>query len=166
MFINDIKEATISAYRINYMRARGIQRTVPQLIAFEFGGHNISINNDPEFLKSLGLCFTAISKEADNTYIISVDNNYLNAPEYCRQFLLAHELGHLINEDLEGATKKTMIRRVFKSWFSVDETEICADNYAVQVFGKEQAILSLNYLIAALKNKNEVKRRKKIIEAL
>jgi hypothetical protein len=114
--IRDIIETAKAAYQISFYRASGQTRLVPCITQFEYEGNQITINYDPLFVKSLGTKTAALTKEADGRLLISVDDIYINATIPQREFILAHEVGHLMNKDLEKKLGKfSMIRRSIKA---------------------------------------------------
>ena len=92
------------------------------------------------------------------------DAAYDTLPEYVKQFLLAHEIGHIQNGDLkelsEESAKKLFIKRAFGL---LPKMEIKADSYAASIVGLDTAKRALKFLFKntdlPFNSKFELKRR-------
>lgn len=70
---------------------------------------------------------------------IFVNNEWMKAPERTRMGIIAHEIGHIINGDLDP------VRRLYGPGRYL-EMEIAADHRAVMILGKD-AVLDYLYLL-------------------
>ena len=60
-------------------------------------GVPVYLNND--FVKGNGFMFSAVFKGSSN-YIIAVDNEFLTLSKRTQEYILQHEIGHIINGHL------------------------------------------------------------------
>lgn len=101
------------------------------------------------------------------TDCIYVDDFYFMFPDYVQEFILYHELGHIVNKHTDSVLDIRIhnLRRLFR----VDELEIEADAYAVKYLGKEKSLKALMYLHNRIHlpmlSRREIKKRIRRVEA-
>lgn len=88
----------------------------------------MKIKKNSNLLNENGFYFAAYDSTRK---IIIVDDYYVKAPRYVKEFIYWHEMGHSTDRYI---TKRTFLH------------ELVADNYAVLHIGKYKAIKALNYM--------------------
>ena len=118
----------------------------------EFDNKKIFFAYNHEFVESNGALFCLSLKDSNhkNRYYIIADNNFRKVTNTAKRFLAFHELGHIINGDLE---EKRFLKCTIYSWlrqrFGIgNNLEFKADNHAVRHIGKRAALDSIAELIA------------------
>lgn len=77
--------------------------------------------------------------------LIVTDDGFAKLPRTVRLFLLSHEVGHVLNGDLE---KETVALKTYSRAFGVlPKMEVEADRYAASVVGLDAAKRSILYLV-------------------
>ena len=105
----------------------------------------IYLNDD--FVKANGYMFSVVFKGSDN-YIIAVDNEFLTLSKRTRNYILQHEIGHIVNNHLNLGTKISYDVRMSDLLNNkVLNTELEADIYACKVIGLDNFINSIDELI-------------------
>ena len=100
---------------------------------------------------------------------IIVNDLFIAQSENTQNFFIAHEMGHIKNNDLDTPlfmknTKWNRFKYIFSCKYGVPEIEKEADKYAVSIVGKENAIMALESLCAFSRCiRKQVERRVKII---
>lgn len=126
--------------------------------------------SDLVLVKGAVVAFAA--KNLLNQNIIVVDDYFVNADDDIKRCILHHELGHIINGDVEWATnnskeaKKEMKRRNKKNYLS--ERELKADENAYNNCGYENMMKMFDFLEEifneiGMKPTEIIKRRNSII---
>lgn len=123
--------------------------------------------------KYCDLCKTPIGfcqSMTNRTFEIIVDEKYFSTfPNYVKEFVLCHELGHgndietmmhMSNEDIKAERDKYALNN------NVSPLELRADQYAVEILGAPQSIAALKYMIenVHIGDSNEMLNRIKYIE--
>lgn len=110
----------------------------------------------------------AATKVSDNNYLIVVSTGWMNAPENIKNWVLHHEVGHIVNGHLED--QRQCLTNNFKRNFlpvlseSVLQKEQEADNYATAHCGEQGGLDFFKMIFAAGISSPELKRRFKSIE--
>lgn len=93
-----------------------------QLVCFDFA------------LLCCGIFPGAKVAKVNNNYIIFVNTKWKNAPEYIKESILAHEIGHIELGHLETPTKERIILNVMRIFGFKSSTliELEADEFAAQ----------------------------------
>lgn len=117
----------------------------------EFDGKKIFFAYNHEFVEHNNALFCVSLKDSNhkNHYYIIADDNFRRVSNASKRFLVFHELGHIINGDLEEknflkCTIYSLIRRIFGL---SNKIEYKADVHAVRYVGKISALNSMNELI-------------------
>ena len=76
---------------------------------------------------------------------IIYDNYFETAPEEVQQFITQHEIGHIVNKDLENPKKcfRTFVKRSFGL---LTDFEHKADTYAATMLGLDKYIRALSWM--------------------
>ena len=94
-------------------------------------------------------------------FAIIVDDNFMELSQPTKEFIIQHEIGHLVNSHVY--TMKKFIKRNMSSKVSDDERE--ADEYSCLKVGKENTISALKEILRIEGiRKKEIVRRIKLIE--
>ena len=107
-------------------------------------GVPVYLNND--FVKGNGFMFSAVFKGSSN-YIIAVDNEFLTLSKRTQEYILQHEIGHIINGHLNLTEISYDARMNDLLNNKVLNIELEADMYACKVIGLDNFIGSINELI-------------------
>lgn len=76
------------------------------------------------------------------------DSAFEKLPKYVQRFLVSHEIGHIVNGDIDNLTEKESTNLIIKRVLGILPTmEICADSYAASIIGTGNAKESLKWLI-------------------
>lgn len=108
---------------------------------------------------------------ASNAYYLVIDKHFYQLSPETQDFILYHEMGHIINKDLEKEEKCTLLKslgRLLLSIFftKIKQEEIQADLHAVSVVGIDKSINALKELNGYVKGNKELKLRIKYLEDL
>lgn len=76
---------------------------------------------------------------------IFVDDFYLHLPQHVQEFIILHELGHIVNK--HNLNIKKPFLNSFKRLLKLDELEVEADNHALKNLGHKRCYEALTYLI-------------------
>lgn len=110
----------------------------------------VHVCEDVDELRKRGLLFiAAINAEGkENEYIILVDQYLYLLPKQAQLFFLLHELGHIVNGDLDiskkGELKKHNLKRIL---FKKSDIEFKADEYAMSKTNLTTSISALNSIM-------------------
>lgn len=112
----------------------GFNSTRGHIVGYiEYNGNNLPIIHSPDHVAINNSIFANCSVSNDE-YRIVVDDLYIQAPQYVKDFVNQHELGHLYWLDNGHENKHTL------------NDEFMADAYSAQKVGNINAINSLNYI--------------------
>ena len=118
----------------------------------EFDDKKIFFAYNHEFVEYNNALFCISLKDSNhkNRYYIIADNNFRNVSAGTKRFLVFHELGHIINGDLE---EKNFLKYIIYSFtrrvFGIgNKTEYKADAHAVRHVGKTSALNSMYELLS------------------
>ena len=104
-----------------------------------------------DFLHSQGIIYAGVTKVKFGDRVLNVitcDSNFLELDENTRNFLIYHEVGHVIHNHTNMNTKQAKYNIIKRSLGILPKMEIQADCYAASVIGKDAAKLALRSLIS------------------
>ena len=105
-----------------------------------------------------------------NQKVIALHDFFDLLPQNVREFILYHEVGHLLNNHVFYNNKECeRYKQERKGYFDKGEvhpSEILCDKYAVSRMGKEKALQALNYLIEKSKTSKELILRREILNSI
>lgn len=138
----------------------------------EFDNKKIFFAYNHDFVEYNNALFCVTLKDSNhkNRYYVIADNNFKKLSSAAKRFLVFHELGHIVNGDLEPKNFiKCTIYSFIRSFFGIgNKMEYKADNYAVRHVGKISALNSMKELIDLkgdqLSKKELDERKKRIME--
>lgn len=138
----------------------------------EFDNKKIFFAYNHDFVEYNDALFCVSLKDSNhkNRYYIIADNNFKKLTPVAKRFLVFHELGHVVNGDLELKNFfKCAIYSFIRSFFGIgNKMEYKADNYAVRNVGKISALNSMKELIDLkgdqLSKKELDERKRRIME--
>ena len=112
---------------------------------YEINGKTIIFGDYIELHTTMGtLPFTKVCNDRidPNKFYIIYDKNFMKLSEESQKFILFHELGHIINGDLEGdnASKISRIRNILRFLNISNKAEFAADKFAVKRTSKKVAL--------------------------
>ena len=110
----------------------------------------IGIATVPKVLHSKCAVGAAVTYVGPGRAVILCDDIHDEAPDNVKGFLELHEIGHVVNGDLERlASQKSQgiinLTR-FLPWSETKKAEYRADAYAVSKIGKKEVLYGLEYL--------------------
>lgn len=102
-------------------------------------------HNDSVLCKATCL-FTCTLKDITGKPWIVHDTYFTEIPEMVKKFLIAHEIGHIVNGDLERGEKE--IKKFNNERYSKkgSELEFKADEYAAKIIGHKNVLKCLKFL--------------------
>lgn len=113
---------------------------------------------DHEFVRAHGYQLAVVATYENGKHDIFVDNVFMDLSPETQQFIIEHEIGHIMHRH-----KTELKQRQWDMfWGKVHQHEIEADQYAAHMVGKEAAIRALKELYKITYNR-ELKRRAKLI---
>jgi hypothetical protein len=151
--INEYKEARDATIELKKNPVREVQ----MFGVIETNGLSIPVYLDPLRLKSIGARF-AFAAKVNDQYVIFTDELYVEAPQEVREFVLNHELGHILNGHVEKYNVWKMLKRVLIGLVTIDKMEIEADHYAIEQMSASRVVSSLTYINNRLST-SEINRR-------
>lgn len=112
-------------------------------------GKEIAIVKNSEYLHKQGYAFAAVAffTSFDYDTLIVVDNYFEIIPEYIQNFYIQHEIGHIMNGDLDKSIEELAKINKERQKGIIPQMELDADYYAAQQVGFEDAINALQYII-------------------
>lgn len=102
------------------------------------------IVKNPSYCAANYILFAACVTLGNGTKVIMCDNIFDKLSEHTKQFIIYHEIGHIINNDHEKI--KNQIEYVVKRTLCISDItniELAADRYAIEHVGKHNALLAL-----------------------
>jgi Zn-dependent peptidase ImmA (M78 family) len=152
-FVKTIKEQVEASNEIRY-------KIFYTSNIIEINNIKIRIFDEPLVLKASGFVFAACIIVNDKTLDVYIDENYKKCSTNAKEFILYHEVGHLVNKNLNSSPMK----RSFLGLFTVDKAELEADKYAADNIGIDNVIAALKELYTMI-NTGEIKRRIAVMES-
>lgn len=119
----------------------------------EVEGVTLNFKVDDAILASRGLVLGAAMNSSIGPFIIL--SKKLQDDEQLTNFVIAHEVGHILNGDLEKISPSQVMNNIKRCCSSmagkVQPEELAADAYAVSQVGKKVAITSLKKMMTSEK---------------
>lgn len=116
---------------------------------------NGSIHKNAGFMHSHGLlcaCATSMSFNGEYRDIILIDDIFDELSEASKEFVIAHEQGHIQYGLPRESTTKDFLKYLLHNMFiGPTENEIQADRYAAITLGKERTLQGMQELIPVFK---------------
>lgn len=109
-----------------------------------------SFMKTPVMLKVGGGSIASISRKGR----ITVSDMFLDLPSHVQEFILLHEMGHKLDNEVDW--ESTPSRSHFVSSGEVSPEELRADNYALKEIGTTRAIKALEDFIKIMESKGVV----------
>lgn len=119
-------------------------------------GNRIPITYLPLSMIAKGTMFGAVcninvAEEQDQVISIITDANYIASPKYVKEFVIAHEMGHLYGDYAYKMLHQNNINSILARFSNDGQSdEIAADLYAVRKIGKEKSIKAIEYIKTAM----------------
>lgn len=155
-FIIDVGHE-IWEYKNAIKQISDITRRVPLIKQFRLNGIPVELIKDGSMMKVSGVMFSSVVRERYR-YVIAVDDHFDKVSSATQQFLIQHEIGHIICKHVAKYSYLNQLYRLAMSLISVDEKELEADNYAADTVGINNAIRALEELYSYRRNKEIAKR--------
>lgn len=131
---------------------------------FVIQGRTIVVSYNNDVLKSLQVKFAFVRIIDEYNYMITVDDTFMKCSNETKNFIIEHEIGHIMlhmNNKI-GLTEK--IKRFFNCLFEINSYEFEADSYACRKVGKECAINAFKEIIKIKNSKLMVNRFNRLLE--
>lgn len=117
------------------------------ITVLKYNEYEIPVVLKSRFLMSCGFMFSCATRLADSSTIIVVDKYFMELPEECKDFLLFHELGHIINGDTNLTETEAVKEFNNRTQGILSEREIKADKFASERITYKKAKKVLKYLV-------------------
>lgn len=99
--------------------------------------------------RNLLLCCCIKLKFGEDVYnTILTDSNFRKLPKIVQRALIEHEIGHVVNKDIEDLSESEANKLVIQRLFGfLPEMEVKADAYAASVIGHSKMIEAFKFMV-------------------
>lgn len=162
------KLSFIEIFKASYKVSAGITKVYDtDIIDTVFvGNKEIFVVHKDDFVHYTSSVITSALNLSNGREVIAVDKYYFNIPDFCKKFVISHEIGHIALGHLNiiNTSSKSFKHMILRN-IMLSELETNADLYAVKICGMDNAIKALNYIKTYFKvNEKEIDKRIKSIK--
>lgn len=133
---------------------------------FVIQGRNVVVSYNNNVLKDLQLKFAFVLIIDEFNYMIVVDDIFMDCSSTTKDFIIEHEVGHILlhmNNQINFIEK---MRRFFVELININLYEFEADNYALKKVGKDSTLQAFEEILLIRKSKLMKLRFQKINERM